>query len=239
MLNIRLLAGVEGLVFGVSMFFFMLGANGGPEGLRSRQMYMHEARRYHGSQSDHIDEMHSEYTDLVGFLTVEGTNIDYPVMRDRTDSNGSYYYLTHNFRGDMDRSGCPFIRLSANLNDDIVEVFAHNNSNGTMFAELSKFENEEFFHEHGQIVLDTTEGVRSYEVISVIDVEVPSEEFTYFGWSNFDSADSESEFLRQIYTASKVEGTWDYTTGRQYLLLVTCEYTHVNGRRVVIAVRTP
>jgi sortase B len=118
-------------------------------------------------------------------------------------------------------------------------IFAHNNSNGTMFAELSKFEDEAFFHEHGQIVLDTTEGVRSYEVISVIDVEVPSEEFTYFGWSNFDSADSESEFLRQIYIASKVEGTEDYTTGRQYLLLVTCEYTHVNGRRVVIAVRTP
>lgn len=238
MMNIKLLAGVEGLLFGISMFFFVLDRNGGPEGLRSRQLYMNASRDYHVSQTERIAELYGEYSDLVGFLTVEGTAIDYPVMRDRTDSSGSYYYLSHNYRGDTDRAGCPFIRHSASLDDDIIEVFAHNNSDGTMFADLVKFEDEDFFREYGQITFDTTEGLRTYEVISVIDVEVPSDEFAYFGWSNFDGEDGEEEFLRQIYSASKVECTEDYTAGRQYLLLVTCEYTHVNGRRVVIAVRT-
>lgn len=238
MLNIKLLAGVEGLLFGISMFFFGLDHNGGPEGLRSRQLYMNASRVYHASQTERIAELHDEYSDLIGFLTVEGTVVDYPVMRDRTDSAGSYYYLSHNYRGETDRAGCPFIRQSASLDDDIIEVFAHNNSNGTMFAELVKFEDEDFFNEHGQIVFDTIEGLRTYEVISVIDVEVPSEEFTYFGWSNFDSDVHELEFLSQIRDASIVGTEREYTAGNQYLLLVTCEYSHVNGRRVVIAVRT-
>ena len=238
MLNIKLLAGVEGLLFGISMFFFVLDRFGGPEGIRSRQLYMNASKSFHASQEEPIAELHSEYPDMIGYLAVEGTVIDYPVMRDKTDSNGSYYYLSHNFRGDTDRAGCPFIRRSASLNDDLVEVFAHNNSDGTMFADLVKFEDEDFFRVNGCITFNTDEGVRIYEVISVIDVEVPSEEFTYFGWSNFDSDDSEVEFLRQIYSASEVECEEDFTTGRQYLLLVTCEYTHVNGRRAVIAVRT-
>ncbi len=87
MLNIKLLAAVEGLLFGVSMFFFMLDRNGGPEGLRSRQLYQKEARLYHGSQSEQIADIHEEYPDLIGYLTVDGTAIDYPVMRDRTDSD--------------------------------------------------------------------------------------------------------------------------------------------------------
>jgi SrtB family sortase len=123
MLNIRLLAGVEGLVFGVSMFFFMLGANGGPEGLRSRQMYMQEARRYHGSQSDHLDEMHSEYTDLVGFLTVEGTNIDYPVMQ---GIDNSHYLNTDPF-GAYSLSGSIFLdsRSSPDFSDEYSVIYGH------------------------------------------------------------------------------------------------------------------
>ena len=237
MLNIKLLAAVEGLLFGVSMFFFMLDRNGGPEGLRSRQLYQKEARLYHGPQSEQIADIHEEYPDLIGYLTVDGTAIDYPVMRDRTDSDGSYFYLSLNVMGQTDRAGCPFIRQSASLDNDILEVFAHNNSNGTMFADLVRFEDEDFFKEHGLITFDTVQGLRTYEVIAVIDVEVPSDEFTFFGWSNFDSESREEEFLSQIYAASCVNDGGDLTTGRQYLLLVTCEYSHVNGRRAVIAVR--
>ena len=238
MLSVRLLAGIEGLLFGVSMFFFVLDGNGGPEGLRSRQIYHRESQRYHSVTEDPSERFFSEYPGMIGHLEVEGTRIDYPVMRDRTDSNGSYFYLTHNFRGETDHAGCPFIRRSASLDDDIIEIFAHNNSNGTMFADLSLFENEDFFMEHGDISFDTEEGQRTYEVISVLDVDVPSEVFSFFGWSNFDGESRELEFLRQISEAAVVENCDGYETGNQYLLLVTCEYSHVNGRRVVVAVRT-
>lgn len=237
MLNIKLLAAVEGLLFGASLFFFVLDSNGGPEGMRSRMLYNEQSRSFHGEMNEQIDVLHDTYPDLVGYLTVEGTSIDYPVMRDRTDSSGSYYYLHHNYMGEQDRAGCPFIRSSADMDADLLEVFAHNNSDGTMFADLVRFEDEEFFEQHGQIIFDTESERRVYEVIAVIDVEVPSDAFTYFGWSNFDDTGSEEEFLRQIHEASAVDCVQDFITGRQYLLLVTCEYTHVNGRRAVIAVR--
>ena len=162
-MNIKVFAAVEGLLIGVSMFFFMLDRKGGPDGLRSGRLYSSEAGAYieaapvmdNNPVNSEVLRLSDTYEDFVGFLTVEGTSIAYPVMRDRTDSSGNYYYLNHNYLGEEDRAGCPFIRRSTDIDCDIVEIYAHNNSNGTMFADLEKFEDEVFFNEHGTVLLDT------------------------------------------------------------------------------------
>lgn len=238
MRNIKILAAVEGFLFGVAMFFLMLDKNGGPEGLMSRRLYEDQAARYHNEVNDDVRSIASEYTDLQGYLTVEGTSIDYPVMRDRTDSEGNYYYLDHNYTGQPDASGCPFIRHSVRLDDDLIEVFAHNNSNGTMFADLIKFEDEDFFNEYGNIIFDTVEGRRTYQVMAVLNVDVYGDDYTFWGWHNFPDDDSEDEFISQIESNALVISEDGIDMGSQYLLLVTCEYSHTEGRRIVVAVRT-
>ena len=243
-MDIRIMAAVEGLLFGVSMFCFMLDRNGGAEGLKSKYVYEREASSYEKAADECDQEMincevlnlYSQYEDFVGFLTVDGTSIAYPVMRDRTDSSGNYYYLTHDYRGEDDRSGCPFIRRSADIDGDIVEIYAHNNSNGTMFADLVKFENEEFFNRYGRVTLDTADGKREYRVIAVLDVEVGGGEFNYFGWSNFASDEDEAFFLDEVYGSAVISSDAFVPGGGSYLMLVTCEYSHQNGRRVVVAV---
>lgn len=235
--SIGLLAAVEGLLFGISAFFFVLDMNGGPEGLRSRELYIKAAEEYIESGNDgSLDGLYKEYGDYVGFLTVDGTSIAYPVMRDRFDSDGNYYYLTHNYLGDEDRSGCPFIPRSSDLSDDLVMVYAHNNSNGTMFADLSMFEDDSFMNAHHEVIFDTVYGRREYEVIAVLDVSVDSGAFTYFGWSNFIDVESETGFIDQIDSLANVRRDYGLHPGNQYLLLVTCEYSHSNGRRIVVAV---
>ena len=236
--KLRLMAAVEIVLFGIAVFFFVLDRTGGPEGIASRIRYSSWIREYRQSHNVPSEPGLPGYDEYVGFLTVEGTSIEYPVMRDPDDSDGEYYYLTHNFEGDYDPAGCPFIRHSAGIDDDIVEVFAHNNSNGTMFADLIKFEDEEFFNEYGGIVLDTTGGKRSYKVIAVLDVSVDSDDYSFFGWQNFPDEESEAEFQSQIHSLSRVTDDVFYPPGTQYLLLITCEYSHANGRRIVVAVRT-
>ena len=238
MKNIKLFAAAEGFLFGVAMFFMLLDKNGGPEGLMSRRLYEDQAIEYHSGDSDLVESIASEYTDVVGYLTVEGTSIDYPVMRDRTDSEGNYYYLDHNYTGQPDPSGCPFIRHSVRLDDDLLEVFAHNNSNGTMFADLVRFEDDDFFNDYGNIVFDTVEGRRTYQVAAVLDVDVYGDDYTFWGWHNFPDESAESEFISQIESNASVKSDEGLTSGNQYLLLVTCEYSHPNGRRIVVAVRT-
>ena len=242
MRHIKLLVAFEGLLFGASMFCFLLDRGGGPEGIRSRELYSGEARRYHESYdgssiNSEISELSETYEDFVGFLIVDGTSIEYPVMRDRTDSDGNYFYLNHNYLGEPDACGCPFIRRSVELDNDIVEIYAHNNRNGTMFADLSKFEEPSFFNDYGGVVIDTVDGRITYEVIAVMDVSIDSGEFSYLGWSNFPDEESESEFINQITSCSSVMTDTEIRPGNQYLLLVTCEYSHSNGRRIVVAVR--
>lgn len=238
MKNIKLLAAVEGILFGVALFFLALDRNGGPEGWRSRRLYYEQSQDYHRYEDGTIESMAKELGDLVGYLTVDGTSIDYPVMRDRTDSEGNFFYLTHNYLGEKDPSGCPFIRRSVRLDDDIVEVFAHNNSNGTMFADLVNFENEEFFSEYGQVILDTVEGRRIYEVAAVLDVDVSGEDYTFWGWHNFPDSETEGQFISQVVSSARIVSPEMLNGGDQYLLLVTCEYSHANGRRIIVAVRT-
>jgi sortase B len=241
----KIVAAFEGLIFGISMFFFVIDGKGGPQGMHSMSVYSHEAHAYHESSvsndddqlNDEVLRLSSVYEDFVGYLTVEGTSIEYPLMRDRTDSNGNYFYLSHDYRGEYDPCGCPFIRHSSNLDNDIVEVYAHNNSNGTMFADLSKFEDEEFFDEYGGVVIDTVDGRLSYRVIAVLDVSVVNGPFTFFGWSNFPSEEVEQEFIDQVCSLANQTSEEDISPGNQYLLLVTCEYSHSNGRRIVVAVR--
>lgn len=240
-----ILAACEGILFGISMFFFMLDKNGGPDGLYSKELYKREYKNVSiagglddTSVNEELINLANEYVDYVGYISVEGTSIHYPVMRDRTDATGYYYYLSHNYMGESDSSGCPFIRRSSDLSDDVLEVFAHNNRNGTMFADLMRFEDEDFFNDNGLIRFDTVDGCRTYKVISVLDVAVDGGEYTFFGWSNFPDEQTETEFLRQITEYGVVKTHEPVSPGNQYLLLVTCEYTHVDGRRIVVAIRT-
>ena len=239
MKKVYLLSAIEGLLLGAAVFFFFLDKNGGPEGLRSKFLYAAQVREYHERSEDTSGSDHDRtFTDgRVGFLTVEGTNIEYPVMRDISDSYGNYFYLTHNYLGETDPSGCPFIRRSSGIDDDILEVFAHNNSNGTMFADLEKFEEERFFNEYGIIRFDTGERIREYHVISVFDVPVTNGGYTFFGWSNFPDEDTERDFIEQISSISLFPSIRP-DTGSEYLVLITCEYSHEDGRRCVVAVRT-
>ncbi|MBR1796640.1 MAG: class B sortase [Clostridiales bacterium] len=237
MRRIKLFAAAEGLLFGMSMFFFTLDYNGGPEGLSSRIIYSKEAkliREIIDREGEHESELPE---DCIGFLSVDGTSIEYPVMRDRTDSEGNYYYLTHNYLGNEDSSGCPFIRRSQTLEDDLITIFAHNNRNGTMFADLRLFEDEAFFDRYREITLDTETEIRSYEVVSVMDVSVFDDAFSFWGWNNLPDEDTEEEFLDQIINSSVIHTDEELSPGNQYLMLVTCEYSHDNGRRIVVAVR--
>lgn len=233
----KLLTAIEGLIFGISMFFFRLDKDGGPEGYNSQNVYGQEAQLYHNSVN-YPENRNLLFSDLLGFLSVDGTAVDYPVMRDRTSSEGNYYYLTHNFRGEPDRSGCPFVRQSQDLDDDIITIFAHNNSNGTMFADLEKFEDESFFNEYGSVVFDTLEGHREYSVIALLDVAVYGGDFSFWGWENFPCEEDELFFIEQIMSLSKYRISEELQPGNSYLMLVTCEYSHDNGRRIVVAVRT-
>lgn len=103
--------------------------------------------------------------DIIGWITVDGTTIDYPILY---DSSNMLYYLKHNYAGTATDYGSIFV-LSENA-DDFTDfntlVYGHNMLDGKMFAQLHKFRNSSFFDEHGQILIYTPDRKLTYQVFA-------------------------------------------------------------------------
>lgn len=103
--------------------------------------------------------------DIIGWITVDGTTIDYPILYDTTPN---LYYLNHNFEGTVTGYGSVFI--TADNTNDFSEfntvVYGHNMLDGSMFAQLHKFHEQSFLDEHGEIVVYTPDCKRTYQVFA-------------------------------------------------------------------------
>ena len=76
--------------------------------------------------------------DMVGWIKINGTNINYPVMQ--TPENPDYY-LDHDFYKNQSVYGCPYVQANCDVKtpSDNVIVYAHHMNDGSMFANLELF----------------------------------------------------------------------------------------------------
>lgn len=95
-------------------------------------------------------------SDFLGWLSILGTNIDYPVMQTVDEPN---FYLKRGFDKQYSDYGVPYVQENCDLalSDNCV-IYGHHMNNGTMFADLCKYESEDFYQEHKTIRFDTLSG---------------------------------------------------------------------------------
>lgn len=94
--------------------------------------------------------------DIVAWVKIPDTAIDYPVVQ-ATDND---YYLHHAFNRDTSSSGCPFLDAgnSSDLLDNNSFIYGHNMRNGSMFHDLSKFTDNDYFSSHPYVYIATPDG---------------------------------------------------------------------------------
>ena len=190
------------------------------------------------------DSILPEYTlpyqknsDLVGWMTIDGTPINYPVMQtpDRVD-----YYLHRNFEKKESSHGCLYVRESCDVfaPSDNLTIYGHHMKDGSMFASLDKYRKMEFWEEYPQIQFDTIYNRQTYTIFAVFKTTASvGEGLTYH---LFEDAADEAEFNDFVSTCKKFSFydtgiTPEY--GDKMITLSTCEYSQDNGRLVVVAVR--
>lgn len=102
--------------------------------------------------------------DIVGWIRIEGTAIDYPVMY----SGDNAYYLYRTYQGTQNGSGSIFMEGAnrPDFSDLHTILYGHNMKNGSMFAGLHKYAKETFYRDHPIIELNTEEGPRRYQIFS-------------------------------------------------------------------------
>lgn len=178
--------------------------------------------------------LHEENPDCIGWLTIEGTVIDYPVMYHPQEKN---YYLKRDFYGDYSANGCLFIAEDCNPETcDNLIIYGHHMNSGKMFAVLDNYKSEDFYKEHPRILYSTLHGDETYQVIAAFATPVyTGKDFAYYGFIKAENEAAYDSFIMDCKERSFYDtgNTADY--GEKLLTLSTCEYSQKNGRMVVLA----
>ena len=112
-----------------------------------------------------IQALIAENADCIGWLSIDGTNISYPVMHTPKEPQK---YLRRNFYGKYSQSGVPFLDGRCSTNGGNLIIYGHNMKNGTMFSDLKKYLNTDFLNSHRMVRLETADGVFLFTVTEVL-----------------------------------------------------------------------
>ena len=112
-----------------------------------------------------IQALIAENADCIGWLSIDGTNISYPVMYTPSEPQK---YLRRNFYDEYSQSGVPFLDGRCDFQSTNLIIYGHNMKNGTMFSDLKKYVNREFLNTHRSVKFETTDGVQTFIVTEAL-----------------------------------------------------------------------
>ena len=179
-------------------------------------------------------EVYAQNSDLVGWISIPSTRIDYPVMQTKDSPD---FYLKHAFDKSYSSYGVPYIQENCDigLSDNLV-LYGHHMNNGSMFSDLCNYESEDFYREHTIIHFDTLDGFGEYEVVAAFKTVAYSEDgFKYYHFVHAESAEAFDEYIAQCKALALYDTGVTAEYGDQLITLSTCEYSRTNGRMVVVA----
>lgn len=179
-------------------------------------------------------EVFAQNDDLIGWISIPGTRIDYPVMQTKDDPD---FYLKHAFDKSYSNYGVPYAaeNCDSDISDNMV-LYGHHMNNGSMFSDLCKYTDEDFYREHKTIYFDTLGGYGEYEVIAAFKTVAYAESgFQYYHFVNAESEAAFDEYVAKCKELSLYDTGVSAAYGDKLITLSTCEYSQTNGRMVVVA----
>ena len=184
-----------------------------------------------------LADLKKENSDLVGWIKIDGTNINYPVVQIEGDND---YYLNHDFKKEYSELGAIYLDkdCSTTKPTDNFLIYGHRNVTGQMFETLTNYKEESFYKKHPTFKFATLEEVGEYEIIAVFQSQVYLKNQDVFKYYFFKDAENEEEFNNYIKNIKKIsmydiEETASY--GDQLITLSTCDYHVEDGRFAVVA----
>ena len=185
-------------------------------------------------QSGNYSKVFKLNTDMVAWLKIEGTNINYPVTQ--TPQNPDYY-INKNFYKQDSSWGTPYMEEECDINSSSnLIIYGHHINNYRMFGELENYKDKKYYNSHKVIKLITERDVREYEIVTVFKTTVYEEnEFKYYEFINYKIQQQLDDFINQCESKAFYNTGVKCTGGDKLITLSTCEYSSKNGRLVVVA----
>lgn len=186
-------------------------------------------------------ELYKSNNDIIGWVKVDDTKIDYPVMQTQDDPE---FYLHRGFDKSETNSGTPFMDASSDIFIPTSNflIYGHNMKNGTMFHDLLKYDEEEFYKNHKTFKFDTIYkgGQGTYEVVAAGYTKIYPRDSAKFKYYSYPGITTESEFYEYV-NGVKSLSAYDTGVGVEYgdqlVTLSTCAYHTKDGRFFVVGKR--
>ena len=182
-------------------------------------------------------KIYEQNNDLVGWIRIDGTKIDYPVMQTPDNPN---YYLKRNFDGESSDWGCIYAREECDINEpsDNITIYGHNMMDGSMFQNLNAYESKATWENNPLIFFDTLYEYHVYKIFAVFKTTASvNQGFKYHNMIDAESKEDFDKFIKTCKDLSFYDTGITPEYGDKIICLSTCEYTLENGRLVVAAVR--
>lgn len=175
--------------------------------------------------------------DIYAWIYIPDSDIDYPVLQHPTDNA---FYLEYNIDGSKGRPGCIYTENynSKDFTDNNTVMYGHNitsttKARHTMFHDLHKFEDSEYFEENPYIYIYTEEGLLIYEVFAAY---VTGNQHILFS-CDFGLTSQYSKYLENIYQIrsmnANIRDDLVVTAENRILTLSTCVYGNKKNRYLV------
>lgn len=183
-----------------------------------------------------FQELYGRNQDIVGWLKMNDTRIDYPIMQNPRDAQ---YYLNHDFEKKESKNGLPFLDAYSRINSsDILLIHGHHMKSGMMFADLMMYKKESYYNEHATFQFSSLYKKEEYEIFAVILSQVYRKSDDVFKYYQIENTGTSAEFNSYIQNIKKLSlydtgVTAEY--GDKLIVLSTCDYSTDNGRLAVIA----
>lgn len=181
-------------------------------------------------------DIYERNSDFVGWLSLEGTTIEYPVVQNKEKTQ---FYLNHDFNKKKSRYGVPFLDQACDLRDTCCNllIYGHHMKDGTMFAGLMKYQDKDYYEQHKEITFTTLEEQTKFSICAVCKVNAESDADIFSYLSNNHTQDGFTIIKEFIKQKQLYDCEYEFNEENQLLTLATCEYSQENGRLIVIAIK--
>lgn len=182
--------------------------------------------------------LYEENEDMVGWLKIDDTRIDYPVMYSPLDPEK---YLHADFGGNYFFGGVPFVDANCTMDSDNLLIYGHNMLDGSMFRSLIQYENRSYWEKHPTIRFDTIYQEQEFEVLAAfydrVYRQTEEDVFKFYKFIDVEDAADFDNAIAQFREKALYDTGVTANYGDQLITLVTCAYHVENGRFVVVARR--
>lgn len=184
-----------------------------------------------------FNELRKINEDIKGWIYIPYTTIDYPVLQSSKDD--PTYYLYRDYKKNNNRYGSIFIDANCDLgaSPKNIVIHGHHMNDGSMFANILKYNDLEFYKGNPVITFDTIYEIGKWKIISIFKTNTLSSQGELFDYlrTGFSSTDDFLDYVYNVRVRSIINAPVDITDTDRLITLSTCSYELKDFRTVIVA----